>query len=107
MLPNADRIHTFRGTGPLLIGADWPRAVLLDAIREYGAELSGASTRDGPSHGADRQTRPTVYRNGGATMIAKYRGETVRILFIRGTKAKIVTGSGVRWAQLSELELTP
>ena len=40
-------------------------------------------------------------------MIAKYRGETVRILFIRGTKAKIVTGSGVRWAQLSELELTP
>ena len=50
MLPNADRIYTFRGTGPLLIGADWPRAVLLDAIREYGAELSGASAT-GMGHG--------------------------------------------------------
>lgn len=41
MLPDAERIHTFRGTGPVMIGADWPRSTLLDAIREHGAELSG------------------------------------------------------------------
>jgi hypothetical protein len=39
-------------------------------------------------------------------MTATYRGETVRVLFIRGTKAKIATSRGVRWAQLAELELT-
>lgn len=40
-------------------------------------------------------------------MTAVYRGALVRVLFIRGAKAKIVTASGVRWAQLAELELTP
>lgn len=43
MLPEADRIHTFRGTGPILIGADWQRQKLLDAIKQFGAELSGPS----------------------------------------------------------------
>lgn len=40
-------------------------------------------------------------------MIALYRGETVRILrwHRSGTKAKIVTRHGVRWAQKSELEV--
>jgi hypothetical protein len=41
MLPDADHIHTFRGTGPVLIGADWPRDELLLVIQKYGAELSG------------------------------------------------------------------
>lgn len=48
MLPDRDHIHTFRSTGMALIGADWPREKLIDAIRDYGSELSGpASTRMG------------------------------------------------------------
>ena len=38
-------------------------------------------------------------------MTALYRGETVRVLHIKGTKAKIVTRRGIRWAQLRELEV--
>lgn len=38
-------------------------------------------------------------------MIATYRGETVRVLFVRGSKAKIATARGIRWAQLRELEI--
>jgi hypothetical protein len=45
MLPAGDRIHTFRSIGALAIGADWPRAVLLEAIEHYGAELTGQSAR--------------------------------------------------------------
>ncbi len=41
MLPDGDRIHTFRNAGFTLIGADWPRDKLLVAIKQYGAELSG------------------------------------------------------------------
>ena len=37
-------------------------------------------------------------------MTAIYRGEIVRVLHIRGTKAKIATKRGLRWAQLRELE---
>lgn len=40
-------------------------------------------------------------------MSAMYRGEKVRIVSIKGHKAKIVTMRGVRWAQLHELELLP
>ena len=40
-------------------------------------------------------------------MTALYRGETVRIVSWHksGTKAKIATSRGVRWAQAAELEL--
>lgn len=38
-------------------------------------------------------------------MKARYRGETVRIVSIKGHKAKIATARGLRWAQLSELEV--
>jgi len=41
MLPEGDRIHTFRGPG-ILIGADWDREDIVNAIKKYGAELSGA-----------------------------------------------------------------
>jgi hypothetical protein len=50
MLPAADHIHTFRGTGPIMIGADWPRDDLLSAIREHGAELAGPGAT-GMGHG--------------------------------------------------------
>lgn len=43
LLPSGERIHTFRSTGMALIGADWPRDKLLQAIRDYGAELAGES----------------------------------------------------------------
>lgn len=40
-------------------------------------------------------------------MTAIYRGETVRIVSWHksGTKAKIATSRGLRWAQKAELEL--
>jgi len=40
-------------------------------------------------------------------MTAKYRGEIVRIVSwsASGTKAKIATSRGLRWAQRAELEL--
>lgn len=43
MLPDGDDIHTFRdtnGRGPL-IGADWSRANILEALRTKKPELSG------------------------------------------------------------------
>lgn len=42
-------------------------------------------------------------------MTAVYRGETVRIVAWHksGTKAKIATKHGIRWAQKSELEVMP
>ena len=41
MLPDGDNIHTFRSGPFMLIGADWGREPLTEAIRKYGAELSG------------------------------------------------------------------
>lgn len=40
-------------------------------------------------------------------MMGKFRGEVVRIVSWHpsGNKAKIATARGVRWAQLSELEV--
>lgn len=40
MLPEGDTIHTFRG-GSILIGCDWPRAQVLEHIKEFGAEIAG------------------------------------------------------------------
>ena len=43
LLPDADRIHTFRSAGLSMIGADWPLEILIATIRQYGAELAGPS----------------------------------------------------------------
>ena len=41
LLPDTDYIHTFRGRVPFMIGADWKRDDLLEAIQKYQPELSG------------------------------------------------------------------
>lgn len=33
MLPGGDEIHTFRGGGGIMIGADWPRDNLIEAMK--------------------------------------------------------------------------
>ena len=43
MLADGERVHTFRSAGFAMIGADWPREKLIEAIKQYGAELSGPS----------------------------------------------------------------
>src|SRR5688500_656423 len=51
VLPDGDSVHTFRGGGMLMIGADWSRSAIEEAIREAdGAELTGAMAR-GMKHG--------------------------------------------------------
>lgn len=34
LLPEGDNVHTLRGGGSLLIGADWRRGDILEALRE-------------------------------------------------------------------------
>jgi hypothetical protein len=42
MLPDGDTIHTFRSSIPgVIIGADWERENLLEAIKIHNPELSG------------------------------------------------------------------
>jgi hypothetical protein len=42
MLPDGDEVHTFRQAGPAIIGANWSRSELLDAMRASPAiELAG------------------------------------------------------------------
>lgn len=41
MLPDGDEIHTFRSNGFALLGTDWPRAQILEAIRNGKPELAG------------------------------------------------------------------
>jgi hypothetical protein len=41
MLPDGEWVHTFRGGGMMMIGADWKRKDILDALKEYKPELSG------------------------------------------------------------------
>lgn len=43
LLPDKERIHTFRNGGIALLGADWDRSEILDQIREHGAELAGVA----------------------------------------------------------------
>lgn len=40
MLPDGERIHTFVSIGPILIGADWDRANILERFKER-VESSG------------------------------------------------------------------
>jgi hypothetical protein len=44
------RVHTFRQTGPILLGADWGFDELVEAIKEYGVEESGPGA-SGMHHG--------------------------------------------------------
>jgi len=48
MLPDGDSIHTFRQAafGGTLLGADWDRTDILDALRKYSAELTGEIATD-------------------------------------------------------------
>lgn len=41
MLPDGDDIHTFRSSPMCLIGADWRREQIIEAIRDGGVELAG------------------------------------------------------------------
>lgn len=41
MLPDGDDIHTFRNGSGMLIGADWRREQVIEALRQYKPELSG------------------------------------------------------------------
>ena len=41
MLPDGDRIHTFRSAGIALVGCDWDRDKIEEAIRENECELGG------------------------------------------------------------------
>lgn len=50
MLPESDRVHTFRGGGMILVGCDWDRDDILELFKKYGAELSG-QTATSMGHG--------------------------------------------------------
>lgn len=50
MLPEGETIHTFRNTCGMLIGADWSREQILEAIRNGKPELAG-ETASSMNHG--------------------------------------------------------
>ena len=41
MLPEAEFIHTFRGSGPAIVGCSHEREHIIELINKHGAELSG------------------------------------------------------------------
>jgi len=41
MLPDGDWVHTFRGGGNMMIGADWKREDVLSVMKTSKPELSG------------------------------------------------------------------
>lgn len=41
MLPDGETIHTFVNPAGMLVGADWTREQVIEAIQQFGAELSG------------------------------------------------------------------
>lgn len=50
MLPEGEVVHTFRGRAMMLIGVDWGRAEIIEAIEKYPVELSGPMAT-GMGHG--------------------------------------------------------
>ena len=48
LLPDGDTVHTFMQAGPVLIGADWERAKILELLRLAGPEieLAGPAAQD-------------------------------------------------------------
>lgn len=51
LLPEGDDIHTFRGSFPCLIGADWSRDSIEKAIRESDVRLLAGPTAASMKHG--------------------------------------------------------
>lgn len=45
LLPKGRNIHTFRNGGMAIIGADWPRADIKDAIKNNVCEIGGDDCR--------------------------------------------------------------
>ena len=50
MLGDGDSIHTFRSAGPMLLGCDWDRDKLEEAIRGNRCEIGGDACK-GMNHG--------------------------------------------------------
>lgn len=47
LLPDGDAIHTFRGGGPVLIGADWDREEVLNKLKTSDKiEIAGETARN-------------------------------------------------------------
>lgn len=45
MLPDGETVHTFRNGAGMLIGADWDKSKIIEAINEHGAELAGPQAK--------------------------------------------------------------
>lgn len=45
MLPSSERVHTFRNSSMMLIGADWDKSDIIKAMEKYGVELSGEQAK--------------------------------------------------------------
>lgn len=66
MLPDGETVHTFRGGGMLLLGADWDRAEILELIRNHLCELAGPGAT-AMGHG--------LYVHDGSGLFVATRGE--------------------------------
>jgi hypothetical protein len=51
MLPDGERIHTFRNPGGMLLGADWPREKLEQAIHAANTRELAGVLATGMGHG--------------------------------------------------------
>ena len=51
LIPDREEIHTFRNPGGMLLGADWDRAKLLDAMRKSPAIQVSGETAQRMGHG--------------------------------------------------------
>lgn len=49
-LPKGNKVHTFRQSGPMLIGADWPKKNILDAMKKTEIKETGPQAQ-GMNHG--------------------------------------------------------
>jgi hypothetical protein len=68
LLPDGDTIHTLMQAGPVLIGADWERAKILELLRLAGPgiELTGPAAQ-GTGHGM------AAYDAGGTAVFIETR----------------------------------
>lgn len=41
MLPDTEKIHTFRQCGPMLLGADWDKENIIETINNHDVEITG------------------------------------------------------------------
>lgn len=69
MLPDGDRVHTFRQAGPMLIGADWDKEELLEHIKDFEILETGPAAR-GMNHGI-----AIIDKNGPLFIATKREGE--------------------------------